>query len=58
MWRNHLVRELAIILAIKLLALYLIWLGFFSTPPAPPGELEMERMLLNPGSVSPQQRNY
>ncbi|HEY0635915.1 MAG TPA: hypothetical protein VGE00_11080 [Gammaproteobacteria bacterium] len=58
MWRNQLVRELAIILAIKLLALYLIWLGFFSTPAAPPGELEMERMLLNPGSVSSQQSTY
>lgn len=56
MWRNHLVRELTIVLVIKLLALYLIWLAFFSTPASPRGEMEMEmemeRRLLNPGSVS------
>lgn len=32
MWKEHLVRELAVILVIKLVALYVLWLAFFSQP--------------------------
>lgn len=51
MWHDRLVRELAIVLAIKLTVLYLIWRAFFSSPSPLPDETEMERVLLHPSSV-------
>ncbi len=51
MWRDRLVRELGIVLVIKLAALYLLWRAFYSTAPVPQGEHEMEHRLLNQSSV-------
>jgi len=51
MWRDRLVRELGIVLVIKLAALYLIWRAFFSTAPSLSGEHEMDHLLLNQSSV-------
>jgi hypothetical protein len=56
MWRDRLVRELGVVLAIKLAILYLIWRAFFSAPPVNPGEATMEHMLLNTGSVINQEK--